>query len=77
MRSLQISAAAALVAVALSWWLAFQPRIDLQATQLEHALQQLASAGLLDRERVSVIEAQAEQLAAVLENEQRNRVLLA
>lgn len=76
MRSLALNAAAALAAVALAWWLAFQPRIDLQATQLEHALQQLAAAGLLDQQRLATIDQQAEQLAAALENEQRNRALL-
>lgn len=77
MRSLALYAAVAVAAVLLAWWLAFQPRMELASTQLDHAYQQLAAAGLLDTERVAVIEAQADQLANVLLAEQHNRQLLA
>lgn len=77
MRSLYLSAGAALAAVLAAWLLAFKPRIELAAVQLDTAHQQLAAAGLLDMERLAVIEAQAGQLAAVLENELKNRQLLA
>lgn len=77
MRSLWMYAAAASAAVALAWWLVFQPRINLSRTQLEHTQQQLADMRALDVQRVEVINAQNKQLSAVLINEQRNRELLA
>ena len=76
MQRLIIYAAAALVAAAATWWLIALPRIELAQTQLDHAHQQLAAAGLLDRERVAVIESQSEQLAGVLIAELKNRELL-
>ena len=77
MRSLYVTLAAVVVAVAAAWQFAFQPRLELASSQLDHAYQQLAASGLLDRERVAVIEVQAEQLSVLLENEIRNRELLA
>lgn len=77
MRSLALYAAVAVTAVLLAWWLIFQPRMELASTQLDHAHQQLADAGLRDMERVAVIDAQADQLANVLLAEQHNRQLLA
>ena len=77
MRSLYLPAGAAVLAVALAWLLVFSPRLELASTQLDHALQQLAAAGLQDIQRMAVIEAQAEQLASVLLAEQQNRALLA
>lgn len=66
-----------LAAAALMWWLAAMPRLELAATQLDHAQQQIADARQLDDDRVAVIEAQAGQLALVLQNELKNRELLA
>lgn len=77
MRSLAMNVAVALAAIALTWWLAFQPRLELAATNLDRTQQQLDAARQLDADRVSVIRAQAGQLALVLQNELKNRELLA
>ena len=76
MQRLTAYTAAALAIAALTWWLVAMPRIELAQAHLEHAHQQLAAAGLLDRERVAVIESQSEQLAGVLIAELKNRELL-
>ena len=76
MQRLIIYAVSALAVSMLTWWLIASPRIELAQTQLDHAHQQLAAAGLLDRERVAVIESQSEQLAGVLIAELKNRELL-
>lgn len=72
-----MNVAVALAAIALAWWLAFQPRLELAAAHLGHTQQQLDAARQLDADRVSVIRAQAGQLALVLQNELKNRELLA
>jgi hypothetical protein len=77
MRSLYLAAGAAAAAVLGAWLLVFKPRMELAATQLDPAQAALAAAGLRDLERLATIDRQAEQLAAVLENEVRNRELLA
>lgn len=76
MQRLIIYAGAALAVAALTWWLIALPRIELAQTQLDHAQQQLTVAGLLDQERVAIIEAQSQQLAGVLAAELKNRELL-
>lgn len=76
MQRLTAYTAAALAIAALTWWLVAMPRIELAQAHLEHAHQQLAAAGLLDMERVAVIEAQAEQLTGALVAEIKNRELL-
>ena len=76
MQRLTAYTAAALAIAALTWWLVAMPRIELAQAHLEHAHQQLAAAGLLDLERVAVIEAQAEQLTGALVAEIKNRELL-
>lgn len=72
-----MNVAVALAAIALAWWLAFQPRLELAATNLDRTQKQLDAARQLDADRVSVIRAQAGQLALVLQNELKNRELLA
>lgn len=76
MQRLMIYAIGALIAAGLTWWLIAMPRIELAQVQLDHAHKQLAAAGLLDQERVAVIESQSEQLAGVLVAELKNRELL-
>lgn len=76
MQRITAYAISAAVVAALTWWLIAMSRLELAQTQLDHAHQQLAAAGLLDRERVAVIEAQSEQLAGVLIAELKNRELL-
>ena len=76
MQRLTAYTAAALAIAALTWWLVAMPRIELAQAHLEHAHLQLAAAGLLDMERVAVIEAQAEQLTGALVAELKNRELL-
>ncbi|MDY0208066.1 MAG: hypothetical protein RBR82_15805 [Pseudomonas sp.] len=76
MQRLIIYAVSALVVAALTWWLVAAPRIELAQTQLDNAQQQLTAAGLLDQERVAIIEAQSQQLAGVLAAELKNRELL-
>ena len=76
MQRLIIYAISALVVAALTWWLIASPRIELAQTQFDHAQQQLTAAGLLDQERVAIIEAQSQQLAGVLAAELKNRELL-
>ena len=76
MQRLIIYAGAALAVAALTWWLIALPRIELAQTQLDHAQEQLTVAGLLDQERVAIIEAQSQQLAGVLAAELKNRELL-
>ena len=76
MQRLIIYAISALAVATLTWWLIASPRIELAQTHLDHAQQQLAAAGLLDQERVAIIEAQSQQLAGVLAAELKNRELL-
>lgn len=76
MQRLIIYVAAALAIAAATWWLIALPRIELAQTQLDHAQQHLTAAGLLDQERVAIIEAQSQQLAGVLAAELKNRELL-
>lgn len=76
MQRLIIYAVSALVVAGLTWWLVAAPRIELAQTHLDHAQQQLIAAGLLDQERVAIIEAQSQQLAGVLAAELKNRELL-
>lgn len=76
MQRLIIYAISALAVAALTWWLIASPRIELAQTHLDHAQQQLTAAGLLDQERVAIIEAQSQQLAGVLAAELKNRELL-
>lgn len=76
MQRLIIYATCVLVAAGLTWWLIALPRIELAQTHLEYAHQQLAAAGLLDQERLAVIESQSEQIAGVLIAELKNRELL-
>ncbi len=76
MQRLIIYAAASLAIAAATWWLIALPRIELAQTQFDHAQQQLTAAGLLDQERVAIIEAQSQQLAGVLAAELKNRELL-
>ena len=76
MQRLIIYAVSALAVAALTWWLIASPRIELAQTQFDHAQQQLTAAGLLDQERVAIIEAQSQQLAGVLAAELKNRELL-
>ena len=76
MQRLIIYAISALAVATLTWWLIASPRIELAQTHLDHAQQQLIAAGLLDQERVAIIEAQSQQLAGVLAAELKNRELL-
>lgn len=76
MQRLILYVAAALAIAAATWWLIALPRIELAQTQFDHAQQQLTAAGLLDQERVAIIEAQSQQLAGVLAAELKNRELL-
>lgn len=76
MQRLILYVAAALAITAATWWLIALPRIELAQTQFDHAQQQLTAAGLLDQERVAIIEAQSQQLAGVLTAELKNRELL-
>ena len=76
MQRVIIYAISALVIAGVTWWLVAAPRIELAQTHLDHAQQQLAAAGLLDQERVAIIEVQSQQLAGVLAAELKNRELL-
>ena len=76
MQRLIIYVISALAVATLTWWLIASPRIELAQTHLDRAQQQLAAAGLLDQERVAIIEAQSQQLAGVLAAELKNRELL-
>ena len=76
MQRLIIYVISARAVATLTWWLIASPRIELAQTHLDHAQQQLAAAGLLDQERVAIIEAQSQQLAGVLAAELKNRELL-
>lgn len=76
MQRLIIYAISALAVSMLTWWLVAAPRIELAQTNLDHAQQQLAAAGLLAQERAAIIEAQSQQLAGVLAAELKNRELL-
>lgn len=75
-KAIVLNAAAGLAAIAAAWLLVFQPRLELAGNKLDHAQQQLDQARALDAERVAVIEAQAGQLAGVLQAELKNRELL-
>lgn len=77
MRSFYLSLMVAAAAVSAAWFLVFTPRLELANTKLSQTTERLEEARQLDEQRVSTIQAQADQLALVLIAEKQNRETLA